>query len=107
MFNDGLADTAFVRNSDIQVSSNEEDKNAIRPAGKGWTPAPGDTKRSITIFVGDALVYGASIRLVRAKYVEKFDILLLDNGKVSCTFFYKLLHILFHSILISKSVKSF
>ena len=74
-----MGDNSFVRNSDIQVSSNEEHANAIRSGGSGWKPAPGDTKRTATIFVGDALMYGGNIRLVRSKYVEKFDVILSDG----------------------------
>ena len=82
MFSDGLADASLIRNWDITVSSNEEHKTAIRPGAAGWKPAPEDNKRMLTIFVGDALIYGASIRLVRSKYVEKFDVILTD-GQVS------------------------
>ena len=82
-----MGDNSFVRNSDIQVSSNEEHANAIRSGGSGWKPAPGDTKRTATIFVGDALMYGGNIRLVRSKYVEKFDVILSD-GQVNMVFFF-------------------
>lgn len=67
------------------MSSNEEHKSAIRPGAAGWKPAPGDAKRMLTIFVGDAFMYGASIRLVRSKYVQKFDVILTD-GQVSLNY---------------------
>uniref|UniRef100_A0A0L8GSU4 Uncharacterized protein n=1 Tax=Octopus bimaculoides TaxID=37653 RepID=A0A0L8GSU4_OCTBM len=77
--NDGLADASLIRSWDIKTSSNQEHVNSIRPGGKGWKPDLSDTKRMVTIFVGDALRYGATIRLPRAKYVEKFDVILSDG----------------------------
>ena len=81
---DGLADSSLIRNWDIDVSSNKEHKANIRPSGKGWAPESGDKKLTVSIFVGDALVYGASVQLLQAKGVAKYDVFLLgsDNGNL-------------------------
>lgn len=81
---DGVADSSFIRNWDIDVSSNEEHKTNIRPGSKGWTPAAGDHKNTVTMYVGDALRYGAILHLPKAKCVAKYDIMLgggNDEGK--------------------------
>lgn len=49
----------------------------MRPDAKGWTPEAADKKNTVTLFVGDALIYGASIRLQKAKCVEKYDAFLI------------------------------
>ncbi|CAE1174531.1 unnamed protein product [Acanthosepion pharaonis] len=81
---DGLADSSLIRNWDIKVSSNEENKADIRPGAKGWTPEASDKKTTVSLFVGDALIYGANMRLQMAKCVRKYDVILRegDQGNV-------------------------
>ena len=81
---DGLADSSLIRNWDIDVSSNEEHKTDIRPGSKGWTPEAGDRKTTVSLFVGDALIYGANMRLQKSKCVGKYDVFLSgkDQGNV-------------------------
>ena len=76
---DGLADSSLIRNWDIDVSSNEENKADIRPGAKGWTPEAGDKKTTVSLFVGDAFIYGANMRLLISKCVGKYDVLLSGN----------------------------
>ena len=78
---DGLADSSLIRNWDIDVSSNEENKADIRPGAKGWIPETGDRKSTVSLFVGDAFIYGANMRLKMAKCVEKYDVFLSANGE--------------------------
>ena len=78
---DGLADSSLIRNWDIDVSSNEEHKTDIRPGAKGWTPEAGDKKTTVSLFVGDALIYGANIRLKMAKCVGKYDVFLSGGAQ--------------------------
>ena len=73
---DGLADSSLIRNWDIDVSSNEEQKTNIRPGAIGWSPAVGDRKNTVTMYVGDALRYGALLRLPKSKCVGKYDVFL-------------------------------
>ena len=73
---DGLADSSLIRNWDIDVSSNEEHKADIRPGARGWTPEAGDKKTTVNFFVGDALIYGANMRLLTSKCVGKYDVVL-------------------------------
>ena len=73
---DGLADSSLIRNWDIDVSSNEEHKTDIRPSSKGWTPEAGDRKTTVSLFVGDALIYGANMKLLTSKCVGKYDVFL-------------------------------
>ena len=73
---DGLADSSLIRNWDIKVSSNKENKADIRPGSKGWTPEASDKKSTVSLFVGDALMYGANMRLQMSKCVGKYDVLL-------------------------------
>ena len=79
MKQDGLADSSLIRNWDIDVSSNEEHKADIRPGSKGWTPEAGDRKTTVSLFVGDALIYGANMRLQKSKCVGKYDVFLSGN----------------------------
>ena len=76
MKQDGLADSSLIRNWDIKVSSNEEHKADIRPGSKGWTPETEDEKTTVGLFVGDALIYGANVRLQKSKCVGKYDVFL-------------------------------
>ena len=73
---DGLADSSLIRNWDINVSSNEENKADIRPGARGWTPEAGDKKTTVNLFVGDAFIYGANMRLLTNKCVGKYDVIL-------------------------------
>ena len=80
---DGLGDSSLIRNWDIDVSSNEEQKADIRPGTRGWSPAAGDKKNTMTIYVGDALRYGGQLRLPKAKCVGKYDVALIGkDGEV-------------------------
>lgn len=73
----------MIRNWDIKVSSNEEQKLNIRPGAIGWTPDAGDEKNTMTMYVGDALRYGAMLHLPKAKCVGKYDVILSGkNGEV-------------------------
>ncbi len=54
----------------------EEHKADIRPGAKGWTPETGDKKTTVSLFVGDALIYGANMRLLTSKCVGKYDVFL-------------------------------
>ena len=73
---DGLADSSLIRNWDIKVSSNEENKADIRPGSKGWTPEAEDKKTTVSLFVSDALIYGANVRLLTSKCVGEYDVFL-------------------------------
>lgn len=79
---DGMIDSTFIPNFNIKLSSNQEQVNAIRPGGKGWTPDENDKKTSITINTPNALVYGGSIFLQKAKDVGKFDVTLVSGKNV-------------------------
>ena len=76
---DGMSDSSLIRNWDIDVSSNEEHKADIRPGSKGWTPDTADRKNTVSLFVGDALIYGAKLRLQLAKGVGKYDVFLVGS----------------------------
>ena len=96
---DGLADSSLIRNWDIDVSSNEEHKADIRPGAKGWTPEAGDRKTTVSLFVGDALIYGANMRLKMTKCVGKYDMFLsggeqgyIQNFKVNYLKSYHYIH---------------
>ena len=77
---DGLADSSLIRNWDIDVSSNEEQKTNIRPNANGWSPAADDRKNTMTMYVGDALKYGGLLRLPKAKCVGKYEVFLNGNN---------------------------
>ena len=79
---DGMSDSSFILNSDIKLSSKQEQVNVIRPGGSGWTPDANDKTTSVTINTPDALLYGGSISLPKAKGVGKFDITLAGGKNV-------------------------
>ena len=76
MKQDGLADSSLIRNWDIKVSSNEEHKTNMRPGASGWTPETGDNKKIVSLYVGDALIYGASVKLPKSQCVKTYDVVL-------------------------------
>ena len=109
---DGLADSSLIRNWDIKVSSNEEHKTDIRPGAKGWTPEAGDKKTTVDLFVGDALIYGANMRLLTSKCVGKYDVLLsggeqgnVQKLKVSYVKMFHYTALLIHQLLLCRGVR--
>ena len=80
-----MADKKFIPKQNIQVSSNEEAVNAIRPGGLGWRSSSGDNKLTIVIDVADALRYGGSVRLIHPKFIESYDVVLLGGEKVQAS----------------------
>ena len=53
----------------------------IRPGGRGWKPAQGDSQSRVIISVGNALRYGANIHLPMAVNVKTWDVILSGEEK--------------------------
>ena len=73
---DGMADSTLVRSSHIELSSNQESVNDLRPGGIGWKSSVEDRMPSLKIFVGQAFIYGGNIRLPKAIGINSWDVIL-------------------------------
>lgn len=74
-----MANPELIREEGIIVSSNQKSVNMIRPGHSGWQSDMTDHQRTVTIKVGHYLQSGGNIRLLKAKNVISFDIILIGG----------------------------